>query len=57
MDSVVAVTEPPSPAEMAPFVASIVKLSSEIPVHFDSTTGREETGQSLEMYTDMIIND
>lgn len=56
VDSVVAVTEPPSPAEMAPFVASIVKLSTEIPVHFDSTTGREESGQSLEMYTNMIIN-
>uniref|UniRef100_A0A672PTY8 DENN domain containing 4C n=1 Tax=Sinocyclocheilus grahami TaxID=75366 RepID=A0A672PTY8_SINGR len=31
VDSVVAVTEPPSPAEMAPSVASIVKLSTEIP--------------------------
>ncbi len=37
VDSVVAVTEPPSPAEIAPSVASIVKLSTEIPVHFDST--------------------
>lgn len=44
VDSVVAVTEPPSPAEMAPFVASIVKLSTEIPVHFDSTAGMGETG-------------
>ncbi|XP_077085763.1 DENN domain-containing protein 4C isoform X2 [Siphateles boraxobius] len=44
VDSVVAVTEPPSPAEMAPCVASIVKLSTEIPVHIDSTAGRGETG-------------
>ncbi|KAL1270869.1 hypothetical protein QQF64_029885, partial [Cirrhinus molitorella] len=43
VDSVVAVTEPPSPAEIAPSVASIVKLSAEIPVQFDSTTDREET--------------
>ncbi|XP_016098153.1 DENN domain-containing protein 4C [Sinocyclocheilus grahami] len=43
VDSVVAVTEPPSPAEMAPSVASIVKLSTEIPVHFDSTADRGET--------------
>ncbi|XP_016364015.1 DENN domain-containing protein 4C isoform X1 [Sinocyclocheilus rhinocerous] len=43
VDSVVAVTEPPSPAEIAPSVASIVKLSTEIPVHFDSTADRGET--------------
>uniref|UniRef100_A0A673K0P2 UDENN domain-containing protein n=1 Tax=Sinocyclocheilus rhinocerous TaxID=307959 RepID=A0A673K0P2_9TELE len=42
-----AVTEPPSPAEIAPSVASIVKLSTEIPVHFDSTADRGETGQSI----------
>lgn len=54
VDSVVALTEPPSPAETAPSVASIVKLSTEIPVHFDSTADREETGQSLAIYSDMI---
>ncbi|XP_005166610.1 DENN domain-containing protein 4C isoform X1 [Danio rerio] len=43
VDSVVAVTEPPSPAEIAPCVASIVKPSTDIPVHFDSTAGRGET--------------
>ncbi len=53
VDSVVAVTEPPSPAEIAPSVASIVKLSTEIPVHFDSTaeSDRGESGQSLKMYS------
>lgn len=53
VDSVVAVTEPPSPAEIAPSVASIVKLSTEIPVHFDSTaeSDRGESGQSLKIYS------
>lgn len=40
VDSVVAVTEPPSPAEIAPPVASIVKLSTG---SLDSSTGRGET--------------
>lgn len=53
VDSVVAVTEPPSPAEIASSVASIVKLSTEIPVHFDSTaeSDRGESGQSLKIYS------
>ncbi|XP_056601825.1 DENN domain-containing protein 4C [Triplophysa dalaica] len=38
LDSVVAVTEPPSPADMAPPVASIVKLSTG---SLDSNAGRE----------------
>uniref|UniRef100_A0A672PTZ1 DENN domain containing 4C n=1 Tax=Sinocyclocheilus grahami TaxID=75366 RepID=A0A672PTZ1_SINGR len=53
-----AVTEPPSPAEMAPSVASIVKLSTEIPVHFDSTADRGETGHedvALPVEDDSVI--
>lgn len=52
VDSVVAVTEPPSPAEMAPPVASIVKLSTG---SLDSNAGRGETGQSLEMYRNVML--
>uniref|UniRef100_A0A671PTT3 UDENN domain-containing protein n=1 Tax=Sinocyclocheilus anshuiensis TaxID=1608454 RepID=A0A671PTT3_9TELE len=53
-----AVTEPPSPAEIAPSVASIVKLSTEIPVHFDSTADRGETGHedvALPVEDDSVI--
>lgn len=51
VDSVVAVTESHSTAEITPSVASIVKLSTEIPVHFDSSADRGETGQSLKIYS------